>query len=239
MPLMAAVVEPRAALRPKGAGRERPPDKARGGRILDIRQPRTASSPANDAVGRDASPLECGGDLRHRLLDMLLPQFDRELGITRRLIEAAPEADLTWAPGGNDRTTADLMTHLADIPAWTRGIVEADGRDLAEVRDPATVTSAAAGLERFDAAAAAGRRAVAGCPDGELTADWTLRRRGRVLFSLPRIAALQTLVLNHVIHHRGQLSVHLRMRGVRVPPIYRLAAGAAADDRAPAARRRR
>lgn len=173
------------------------------------------------------------------LIDMLLPQFDRELGITRRLFEAAPEGDLTWTPGGDTRTTAELMTHLADIPAWTRGIIDADGRDLAEVRDPATVPSAAAGRERFDAGAAAARRAVAGRSDDELLADWTLRRRGRVLFSLPRIAALQTLVLNHVIHHRGQLSVHLRMRGVRVPPIYGPPAGPAAGGRAPAARRRR
>ena len=169
------------------------------------------------------------------LIDMLLPQFDREMGITRRLLEAAPEADLTWTPGGNTRTTAELMTHLADIPAWTRGIVDADGRDLADVRTPATVASAAEGLERFDAGAADGRRAAAGRADGELLADWTLRRRGRVLFSLPRIAALQTLVLNHVIHHRGQLSVHLRMGGVRVPPVY----GPPADGRAPAPRRRR
>ena len=169
------------------------------------------------------------------LIDMLLPQFDRELGTTRRLLEVVPEADLRWGPGGGTRTVAELMTHLADIPAWTSGIMDEDGYDLAEVRDPSPVTSVAAGLGRFDAGVATGRRALAGRLDGELTEDWTLRRQGRVLFSLPRIAMVQVLVLNHVVHHRGQLSVYLRMRGARVPPIY----GPTADEREPAAKPRR
>ena len=170
-----------------------------------------------------------------RLIDLLLPQFDRELGTMRRLLEVVPEADLTWAPGGKTRTAAELMTHLAEIPAWTCGIMDEEGYDLEDLRDPSTVTSVAEGLERFDTGAAAGRRSLAGRPDGELLAVWTLRRQGRVLFTLPRITMLQVLVLHHLVHHRGQLSIYLRMRGVRVPPIY----GPTADDREPAAKSRR
>lgn len=193
------------------------------------------------------------------LIDMLLPQFDRELGTTRRLLEVVPEAALPWAPGAGTRTAAELTAHLADIPAWTRAIMDAAGHDLAALpparppahppggaleapgpdvaatRDPAPVTSVAAGLERFDAGVATGRAALAGRSDDELVGDWTLSQRGRVLFSVPRIAAVQALVLNHVVHHRGQLSVYLRLRGVRVPPIY----GPAADDPQTAARPRR
>ena len=169
------------------------------------------------------------------LIDMLLPQFDRELGTTRRLIEIVPEADLAWRPGGRSRTVAELAAHLAEIPAWTRGIMEEEGCDLADVPEASTVTSVAGALERFDTGAAAGRRALAGRPDDELVADWTLRREGRVLFSLPRISMVQVLVLNHLVHHRGQLSVYLRMRGVRIPPIY----GPTADDQEPAAPPRR
>ncbi len=163
------------------------------------------------------------------LIDMLLPQFDRELGTTRRLLDVVPEADLTWAPGGKTRTAAQLVSHLADIPAWTCGIMNEDGYDLAAAPDAVTVTSVARGLERFDTGAAAGRRALAGRLDAELVAAWTLRRRSRVLFSLPRIAMLQVLVLNHLVHHRGQLSVYLRLLGVGVPPIY----GPTADTREP------
>ena len=169
------------------------------------------------------------------LIDILLPQFDRELAATRRLVEIAPEADLAWRPSGRSRTVAELMAHLADIPAWTRGIMDEDGHDLARIPRASAVTSVPGALERFDAGAAAGRRALAGRPDDDLVADWTLRRDGRVLFSLPRISMVQVLVLNHLIHHRGQLSVYLRMRGCRMPPIY----GPTADDREPAARRPR
>ncbi len=169
------------------------------------------------------------------LIDMLLPQFDREAGTTRRLIEIVPEADLAWGPGAGARTVAELMAHLADIPVWTRAIMNDEGCDLAHFPDASAVTSAAGALDRFDAGTAAGRRALAGRPDDELVADWTLRRAGRVLYSLPRIAMVQGLVLNHLIHHRGQLSVYLRMRGCRIPPIY----GPTADDRWPEARGRR
>ncbi len=169
------------------------------------------------------------------LIDMLLPQFDREIGTTRRLLEVVPESDLAWAPAGKTRTAADLMTHLADIPAWTCVIMNEDGYDLAEAPDAAPAASVAGGLERFDAGATAGRRALIGRLDDELTASFTLRRQDRVLFSLPRITMLQVLVLNHVVHHRGQLSIYLRMRGVRVPPIY----GPTADTREPAPKPRR
>ena len=166
------------------------------------------------------------------LIDMLLPQFDRELGTTRRLIELVPGAELAWGPGGGARTLGELAGHLAEIPAWTRGIMNEKGGDLADVPVVEAVGSVAEALGRFDAGAAAGRRALAGRPDDELVADWTLRRDGRVLFSLPRIAMVQALVLSHLVHHRGQLSVYLRMRGCRLPPIY----GPTADDGGPSAR---
>ena len=168
------------------------------------------------------------------LIDMLLPQFDRELGTARRLIEVVPEAALAWGPGGGARTFAELTGHLAEIPAWTRGIMSEEGCELADVPVEEAVGSVAEALDRFDAGAVAGRCALAGRSDDELVADWTLRRDGRVLFSLPRIAMVQALVLNHLVHHRGQLTVYLRMRGVRMPPIY----GATADGREPTAPRR-
>ena len=160
------------------------------------------------------------------LIDMLLPQFDREMGTTRRLLEVVPEADLAWSPGGKCRTAGELAAHLADIPVWTCGIMDGEGYDLADLPEAAPATSVAGALDRFDDGAASGRRALAGRPDADLAADWTLRRDGRVIFSLPRISAVQGLVLNHLVHHRGQLSVYLRLRGVRVPPIY----GPAAED---------
>ncbi len=160
-----------------------------------------------------------------QLIDMLLPQFDRELGTTRRLIEVVPAAELAWGPGGGARTFAELTGHLAEIPAWTRGIMNEESCDLADVPVEGPVRSVTEALGRFDAGAAMGRGTLVGRPDDELVADWTLRHDGRVLFSLPRIATVQALVLNHLVHHRGQLSVYLRMRGCRIPPIYGPTAG--------------
>ena len=93
-----------------------------------------------------------------------------------------------------------------------------EGRDLADVPVGNAVGSVTEALGRFDAGAAAGRRSLVGRPDDDLVADWTLRRDGRVVFSLPRIAMVQALVLNHLVHHRGQLSVYLRMRRMPDPP---------------------
>ena len=166
------------------------------------------------------------------LIDMLLPQFDREMGTTRRLLEVVPDDDLTWSPGGKCRTVGGLAAHLADIPAWTCGIMDGEGYDLADLPEAVPVTSVAGALERFDAGAAAGRRALAGRPDDDLAADWTLLSGDRPIFSLPRISAVQGLVLNHLVHHRGQLSIYLRLRGVPVPPIY----GPTAEAGEPAAR---
>ncbi len=169
------------------------------------------------------------------LIDMLLPLFDREVETTRRLIEVVPEADLAWGPGGGARTFGELTRHLAEIPAWTCSIMNEEGCDLADAPVEDAVRSVTETLGRFDAGAAAGRGALVGRPDDELVADWTLRRDGRVLFSLPRIAMMQAFVLNHLVHHRGQLSVYLRMRGCRIPPIY----GPTAGDGEPAVGLRR
>ena len=154
------------------------------------------------------------------LVDILLPEFDREIGVTRSVIAAAPDADLTWRPEARTRPLGDLVAHLAEIPGWTGTVMTRDGYDLARTPDPRPARSLATMLDRFDAGAAEGREALVGRIDGELAADWKLERDGRLIFTLPRVAVLRVLVLNHLIHHRGQLSVYLRLRGAPVPSIY-------------------
>ena len=154
------------------------------------------------------------------LIDILLPEYDREIATTRRVIAATEDLDLDWRPETRARAVGELTTHLADIPAWTSVVMTRAGYDLAETPDTLQPGSHAAVLDRFDASAAEGRGALVGRIDGELTADWRLERRGRLVFTLPRVAVFRVLVLNHLIHHRGQLSVYLRMRGARVPSIY-------------------
>jgi uncharacterized damage-inducible protein DinB len=155
------------------------------------------------------------------LIDILLPEYDREIGVTRAVMATAPDAELAWRPETEARTLEQLLAHLADIPAWTAVIMTSDRHDLAATdADPAPTDGMTDVLSRFDSHAAAGRVTLAGRLDPDLTADWLLERDGRLVFSLPRISVFRVLVLNHLIHHRGQLSVYLRMRGVSPPAIY-------------------
>lgn len=154
------------------------------------------------------------------LIDILLPEFDREIATTRSVIDAVHDLDLTWRPEPRARTLGELVAHLADIPAWTSVVMTRNGYDLADISDTRRAGSMATMLEWFDSGASAGRTALVGRVDDELIADWKLERKGHLVFTLPRISVLRVLVLNHLIHHRGQLSVYVRMRGARVPSIY-------------------
>ena len=154
------------------------------------------------------------------LIAILLPEYDREIATTRAVIAAALALDLAWHPAPQTRTLGALVAHLADIPGWTSIVMTRDGYDVTNTRDTRQTGSLATMLGQFDASAAEGREALVGRIDGELTVDWKLKRRGHLVFTLPRISVFRVLVLNHLIHHRGQLSVYLRIRGVRVPSIY-------------------
>lgn len=113
-----------------------------------------------------------------------------------------------------------LAAHLADIPGWATHIVGASGLDLdAVVLPPGEPDSCDAILARFDREAAEARTSL-DRSDAELQAAWTLSRTGREIFCMPRVAAVRTLVLGHIIHHRGQLSVYLRLNDIPVPAIY-------------------
>lgn len=153
------------------------------------------------------------------LTDILLPEYDREIGVTRAVMARSSDGELNWRPDADARTLGQLLGHLADIPAWTMVVMTSDHHDLT-AEDPAPAAGMPDVLSRFDAHAATGRAALAGRPDADLTADWQLRRDGALVFSLPRISIFRVLVLNHLIHHRGQLSVYLRALGIAPPAIY-------------------
>ena len=159
------------------------------------------------------------------LIDIVLPEYDREIEITRLLITAAPEAELEWRPATHTRSLAELLAHLAEIPGWIDNIMAHDGYDLTDAPEPSRVDAVAQLREWFDRNAAIGRTRLLGRLNRELNATWTLTRRGRTVFSLPRISLFRVLVLNHLIHHRGQLSIYLRMLGARLPSIYGPTAG--------------
>jgi uncharacterized damage-inducible protein DinB len=161
--------------------------------------------------------------------EALLPEFDHEMGATRRLLERVPEADLRWKPHERSYSMGQLAAHLAYLPTWVGPTCDAAVFDLATINDdiPAKEPSSKADvLAAFDANVTSARRTLAEQTDGSLTAMWTMERDGEEIFTMPRIAAVRSFVMNHVIHHRGQLTVYLRLRNVPLPSIY----GPTADE---------
>ncbi|MFN7915055.1 MAG: DinB family protein [Vicinamibacterales bacterium] len=162
------------------------------------------------------------------LRDGLLAEFDHEMAATRRLLACVPGDRLDWAPHPRSRSFGALASHIAAIPFWSAQILDRDAFDLDDAAEDGETVAASgqAVLSRFSEGRALARRLL-DRSEAELAAQWSLRQGGQPLFSMPRAAAFRTFVLGHVVHHRGQLSVYLRLNDIPVPPIY----GPSADSR--------
>jgi uncharacterized damage-inducible protein DinB len=158
--------------------------------------------------------------------DALLPEYDHEMGTARRMLERVPDNRLDWQPHDKSMTLGRLATHLAELPGWTRAVLESSEFDMAGEYTPGVKTTRQEILALFDESVAAARALIAARSDGELMAPWTLKKSGHELFTLPKMAVLRGMLLNHLIHHRGQLSVYLRLNDIAVPAIY----GPSADE---------
>ncbi len=158
--------------------------------------------------------------------DGLLAEYDHEMGTTRKLLERVPEDKLAWKPHVKSTSLGGLATHLGNIPNWGGRILNEAFFDLAEAPpNMPESTSRAAILELFDESTKRTRAAM-NKTDAELMAMWALKRGGQEMFAMPRVAAFRSFVLSHMIHHRGQLTVYLRLNDVPLPPIY----GPTADE---------
>ena len=157
--------------------------------------------------------------------DGLLAEFDHEMGTTRKLLERIPDDKLSWKPHAKSMSLGGLGTHLSNLPLWAGTVLNDPSFDLAGNLRAQEQTSRAGILSTFDANVKRARGWM-DKSDAEYMARWSLLRGGQEMFSLPRVAALRSFVMSHIIHHRGQLSVYLRLNDVPVPPIY----GPTADE---------
>jgi uncharacterized damage-inducible protein DinB len=163
------------------------------------------------------------------IAEALVPEYDHEMRTTRRLLDRVPEAELSWKPHEKSMSLGELAGHLAAIPTWTERVMTAAEFDMASLGDRTRLRapqSRAALLVEFDAKVAEARAHLAGKTDAELFAPWTLKSGGEEIFTLPKVRALRSFVMNHSIHHRGQLSVYLRLKNIPLPSIY----GPTADE---------
>lgn len=160
--------------------------------------------------------------------ELLLLEFDQEMPATRRMLERVPEPHFTWKPHEKSMTLGRLASHIADIPQRCSAIIASDTLVRPIGFTPWSATSSAELLSHFDATAAEARASLAGLRDDQLETIWSIKMGDRILASMPRVMALRRVFVNHLIHHRAQLSVYLRLLDVSVPGMY----GASADDQA-------
>ena len=158
--------------------------------------------------------------------DGLLAEYDHETATTRKLLERVPEDKLPWAPHARSMSLGGLATHLANIPNWGGIILTQLSFDLSGAPPNLETKTCRADILAFFDESVKRTRAAMDKSDPEYLAAWALRRGGQEMFSMPRIAAFRTFVLYHMVHHRGQLSVYLRLNDVPVPAIY----GPTADE---------
>ena len=155
------------------------------------------------------------------LVEAYLPEFDREMGLTRRLLERVPDSQFDWRPHAKSMTLGRLVEHLAQLPEWAALTLTQDGTEMGpSAANQVTPATRSAVLALFDQNVAKARSALSGRTDAELMAPWTLTSQGKEVFTMPKATVLRTFVLNHLVHHRGQLTVYLRLQEVPLPSIY-------------------
>lgn len=157
-----------------------------------------------------------------RMIDPLLMEFDRESATTRKLLERVPSASFEWAPHKTSMTLGKLATHVATLPALVASFLHSEGFDFGAGGGavPPTPSTSEELVASFDKAVKDAKGAMSGLDDEKAVGPWNLTSGGKVLMSMPRIALVRSFLINHSIHHRGQLSVYLRMLDVPIPSVY-------------------
>ncbi len=164
--------------------------------------------------------------------DLILPEFDREMATTRKLLERIPEDKLDWKPHARSNTIGWNANHLTELPGWAVAILTKPQFDFAPVGEPRyespKLRTRREILDLFDRNVATMRGEIAKASDADMDKPWSLLKGRTVIFTMPRVAVIRMFVLSHMIHHRAVLSVYLRLNDVPLPPIY----GPSGDEQA-------
>lgn len=166
-----------------------------------------------------------------KLSEVFLPEYDQEMKTTRATLERIPEDKLTWRPHEKSMPLGRLAGHIAEMAGWPTVTIKQDSIHFTaaggqQPMQPLVATSRKELLETFDGLVTQAHQAIAGVSDEELMKPWSLLKSGQVLMTMPKLNVLRTFCINHIIHHRAQLGVYLRLNNIPVPSVY----GPSADE---------
>ncbi len=168
--------------------------------------------------------------MSNNIAQSVLPEFDNEMANTRKVLERLTDAIATWKPHPKSFSAGDLGLHVANLAGWTTTTMTQTELDMNPPDGPAwkppVYESSKRTLEIFDQNVIKARAALAAASDADFGVLWTLKNGGQSIFSMPRVAVLRIFTMNHIIHHRAQLTVYLRLNDIPVPSIY----GPSADE---------
>ncbi|MGA8854518.1 MAG: DinB family protein [Christiangramia sp.] len=156
--------------------------------------------------------------------EFLIPQLQQEVALTEKFLKRIPEDQMGWKPHEKSMTIQELGNHLAEIPSWITGTMDAGEWDVAGYKPPdeKTVEALVKTLKENTAAAEKALKQ----PDEEFERTWKMIKEGETLFEMPRFNVLQTMVMSQFPHHRAQLGVYFRLLDISVPATY----GPSADE---------
>jgi uncharacterized damage-inducible protein DinB len=165
------------------------------------------------------------GEKSMRLVDSILMEIDQEAQTTKRVLERIPDDKLAWRPHPKSFSLGQLALHIASTPGNVATALVPDVKEVPDFSQPQPRNRQEV-LETFSESLESARGALQKMDDAYLASTWTLTKNGKVVMSIPRIGFIRTVLMNHLYHHRGQLSVYLRLLNVPVPSIY----GPSADE---------
>jgi uncharacterized damage-inducible protein DinB len=161
------------------------------------------------------------------MLEPMVGEIQQEAAITKRVLERIPGDKLSWKPHPKSMSLGQLGLHIATIPAAISKLAQQDEFDVAEANfNPPAPQDTAEILAALEASVQAAEQYLCGLSESQAAGNWRLTFKGKEAFAVPRAAMLRSIMLNHWYHHRGQLSVYLRLLEVPVPVIY----GRSADE---------
>ena len=160
--------------------------------------------------------------------ELLIAEIKREASNTRKMLERIQDNHLPWKPHEKSYTTAKLAQHISNIPIWISLILNSDSLDLANpLPRLEPLNSAAELLAFFDERLATCISSIEQAPESDLEKKWALTKGETTILNAPKKIVMRYFALNHIVHHRGQLSLYLRLQDIPVPGMY----GPSADEK--------